>query len=211
MTVPLHHAHPSSAADLLTRMQARPLPETSGPCMARAIADPSTGQRRVCYLALRAAGRALAGDDRLRGVTSALDGLRGGKRRSDRARAVLFADEIVRRVPAGSSVLAVDAAAVPVRVPDEHRYLLEDDHPLLLVRLPGGDTVFLETHPATHPGGTWDPWMSGRVARQRLLAADLPGFAGTVVLTPRSLHLAVHASSDGDHRLGECPTCERVT
>lgn len=174
------------------------------------VADPTVGQRRQAYKALGVLAECLSGDGPLSRVSEAVDALPGNSRRADRSKVLAHTLEVIGCLPAGTRTDAEGVAAAVKAMPAPERIIVSgDEHPRLLVVLPGGTRVFVEVHPAVREGGTSDRWLSARLAAEALIGAYIPAFGGVLVFSVRG-PAAVHVTGQGRHRTGSCAICREV-
>ena len=198
-------------ADELLALSRVVVPASRAIFFATEIPDPTKGQRRQAYIALEVIAEAMHFDDRQNALTEVMSNHPGARRRCDRARVLAAALDVVSLLPRGATLEQDYLRELLLELPVTEKSLQSArSYPQLLVRLPQGEMVFVETHPARKAGGEADAWMDGRLASHFQLGAHIPGFAGVLVFTTRSMK-PVHVTGIGSrHRVGLCATCGQV-
>jgi hypothetical protein len=187
------------------------VPESRYVMFATTIADPTKGQRRQAYIAMEVIAEVMRYDDRRTALAGVMANHRGARRRCDHARVLAAALDVVCQLPEATVLENEYLVEVIMGLsPTEKALQPTKDYPRVLVRLPSGELVFVETHPARKAGGEADAWMNGRLAGHFRLGEHLANFAGVIIFTARSMK-PVHVTGIGSrHLVGSCATCGQV-
>lgn len=172
---------------------------------------PTKTRRRQAYKGLRVVRAGLEAADWRDGVETAMRTLPRVGDRVDRAEVLSNGITVLRELPQGTVLADDDLDAADRQLDEGEREVVQPgEYPRVLVRLPDGHACFLEVHPATHVGGTDEPWMAGRLARHAMSGKYVRRFAGSFIFCRRGAP-SVHVTPERHaHPFGGCSVCGQV-